>query len=209
MAAFTPAVVNSPVLASARQESGYALDLVAKRLNVKPERLFAWERGESKTTVRQAQGIAKLYHRPFGVFFLPQPPVLPPLAAEYRSLPGVRPGVESPEFHLTLRLMSQRCEMALELSEELDVPVAEFSITAHLSDTPTVVGVRLREALGIPVRGQIGWTSEWQARHLWRESVESAGVLVFQVFQGECRPGVGCEFGIALVGLEAIWEGMT
>jgi len=51
----------------------------------------------------------------------------PPLAAEYRRLPGVRPGVESPEFRLALRVMSQRREVALELSEELSVDVEEFN----------------------------------------------------------------------------------
>jgi Zn-dependent peptidase ImmA (M78 family)/transcriptional regulator with XRE-family HTH domain len=153
---------------------------VAKRLNVKLERLLAWERGDSKPTVRQAQDLAKFYHRPFGVFFLPEPPILPPLAAEYRRLPGVRPGVESPEFRLALRVMSQRREVALELSEELGARVEDFNFTAHLSESTAAVGARLREALGITVDEQLGWTSDWQAWHRWREAVETAGVLVFQ-----------------------------
>src|SRR5579862_7232876 len=98
MPATLTALVNPPLLVWARKESGYAVEPVANRLNVKPERLLAWEQGESKPTVRQAQALAKFYHRPFGTFFLPQPPSLPPLAAEYRRLPGVRPGVESPEL---------------------------------------------------------------------------------------------------------------
>lgn len=81
---------------------------VAKWLAVKPERIEQWERGDRKPTVRQAQKLAKVYHRPLGVFFLPQPPSLPPLAAEYRRLPGVRPGIESPELRYAIRLMSLR-----------------------------------------------------------------------------------------------------
>jgi Zn-dependent peptidase ImmA (M78 family)/DNA-binding XRE family transcriptional regulator len=176
----TPALVNPTVLTWAREESGYPPEPVAKRLNVKPERLLAWERGDSKPTVRQAQNLAKLYRRPFGVFFLPQPPALPPLAAEYRRLPGVRPGVESPEFRLALRVMSQRREVALELSEELGVDVGDFNFTAHLSESTTAVGARLREALGITADEQLGWTSDWQAWRRWREAVEAVGVLVFQ-----------------------------
>src|SRR5512139_628699 len=135
----TQAFVNPTVLTWARQESGYLPEPVAKRLNVKLERLLAWERGDLKPTVRQAQDLAKFYHRPFGVFFLPEPPTLPPLAAEYRRLPGVRPGVESPEFRLALRVMSQRREVALELSEELDVGVEDFNFTAHLSENTAAV----------------------------------------------------------------------
>ena len=176
----TPALVNPTVLTWARQESGYPPEPVARRLNVKLERLLAWERGELKPTVRQAQDLAKFYRRPFGVFFLPQPPALPPLAAEYRRLPGVRPGVESPEFRLALRVMSQRREVALELSEELGVRVEDFGFTAHLSETTAAVGARLREALGITADEQLGWTSDWQAWRRWREAVETAGVLVFQ-----------------------------
>ncbi len=176
----TPALVNPTVLSWARQESGYPPEPVAKRLNVKLERLLAWERGESKPTVRQAQDLAKFYRRPFGVFFLPQPPALPPLAAEYRHLPGVRPGDESPEFRLALRVMSQRREVALELNEELGAPVEEFRITAHLSESTAAVGARLREALGITADEQFAWTSDWQAWRRWREAVETASVMVFQ-----------------------------
>jgi len=176
----TPALVNPTLLTWARQESGYPPEPVAKRLNVKPERLLAWERGDLKPTVRQAQDLAKFYRRPFGVFFLPQPPALPPLAAEYRRLPGVRPGVESPEFRLALRVMSQRREVALELNEELGVGVEDFKFTAHLSESTSTVGGRLRIALGVTADEQLGWTSDWQAWRRWREAVETAGVLVFQ-----------------------------
>lgn len=176
----TTALVNPTVLTWARQESGYPLEPVAKRLSVKPERLLAWERGDLKPTVRQAKNLAKVYHRPFGVFFLPEPPALLPLAAEYRRLPGVRPGVESPEFRLALRVMLQRREVALELSEELGVGVEGFNFAAHLSESTVAVGARLREALGITADEQLGWTSDWQAWRRWREAVETAGVLVFQ-----------------------------
>ena len=176
----TAALVNPVVLTWTREESGYPPEPVAKRLNVKLERLLAWERGELKPTVRQAQDLAKFYRRPFGVFFLPEPPALPPLAAEYRRLPGVRPGIESPEFRLALRVMSQRREVALELREELGLPVEEFQFAAHLSEGTAAVGTRLRKFLGITSEEQLSWTSDWQAWRRWREAIETAGVLVFQ-----------------------------
>ena len=176
----TAALVNPVVLTWAREESGYPPVPVAKRLNVKPERLLAWERGELKPTVRQTQDLAKFYHRPFGVFFLPEPPALPPLAAEYRRLPGVRPGIESPEFRLALRVMSQRREVALELREELGLPAEEFQFSAHLSESTEAVGTRLRKFLGVTSDDQLSWTSDWQAWRRWREAIETASVLVFQ-----------------------------
>ena len=180
MAASNPALVNHRLLSWAREQSGFAPEPVAKRLNVKLERLLAWERGEIKPSVRQAQELAKFYHRPFGLFFLPQPPILPPLAAEYRRLAGITPGVESPELRLALRVMSYRREVALELLEEMGESIPEFATAAHLAEGPVQVGRRLRELLGISVQEQFGWRDEWQAWRRWREAVETAGVLVFQ-----------------------------
>jgi Zn-dependent peptidase ImmA (M78 family) len=130
--------------------------------------------------VRQAQVLAKLYRRALSVFFLPQPPSLPPLAAEYRRLPGVQPGAESPELRLAIRMMSYRREAAIGLSEELGYPLREFTLTAHLNEPPQTVGARLRAALGVTPREQQGWHNEWQAWRGWREAVENLGVLVFQ-----------------------------
>jgi Predicted Zn peptidase len=180
MAISTPALVNPTLLAWAREQSGYAPEPVAKRLSVKVERFLAWERGDRKPTVRQVEALAKVYHRPFGLFFLPQPPEFPPLAAEYRRLPGVTPGVESPELRLAIRTMSYRRETATELSEELGVSLPSFQLTAHPSEDPNVVGARFRAALGVSVEEQLSWKNEWQASSRWRDAAESVGALVFQ-----------------------------
>ena len=192
MAASIPALVNPPLLVWAREESGFALEPIAKRLNVKPERLLAWERGEAKPSVRQTQALARFYHRPFGLFFLPQPPALPPLAAEYRRLPGVRPGVESPELRLALRVMSERRELSLELSEELGQAVTEFRTPVHLSEGAQEVGRRLRSLLGVSTPEQLGWRDEWQAWRRWRQAVERSGSWYFSSLRSRWIRHAGC-----------------
>lgn len=156
------------------------MDRVARRLQVKEERVAAWEKGERQPTLRQLEQLARFLHRPFSVFFLPLPPQLPPLAADYRRLPGVEPGHESPELRLALRQMLTRRENALNLMEELGEPVREFSLNAHLRETAIVVGQRLRSAIGVDVATQIGWANEWQAWNAWRAAAEQIGILVFQ-----------------------------
>lgn len=180
MATSVEALVNPPLLVWAREESGYARKSVANRLKVKLERLLAWERGDLKPTVRQVQQLAKIYQRPFGVFFLPQPPSLPPMAAEYRRLPGVETGAESPELRLALRVMSQRRQVALDLLEELGNPISKFQTPAHLLEAPETVGNRLRSLLEVTNQEQLEWKDEWEAWRRWREAVESVGILVFQ-----------------------------
>jgi Zn-dependent peptidase ImmA (M78 family)/transcriptional regulator with XRE-family HTH domain len=172
--------VNPSLLAWAREESGYELDQIAKRLQVKVERFMAWEKGERQPTMRQVETLAHLLHRPLSVFFLPRPPQLPPLAAEYRRLPDVEPGHESPELRLALRQMLIRRENSLNLMGELGEPIPEFNLRANLRESPMAVGTRLREATGVTTAAQFNWTNEWEAWRAWRSAVDHLGVLVFQ-----------------------------
>jgi Zn-dependent peptidase ImmA (M78 family)/DNA-binding XRE family transcriptional regulator len=201
-----PALVNPPLLVWAREQSGYDPEPVAKRLKVKKERLLAWERGEDRPTLRQAQALAKMYHRPFGVFFLPQPPALPPLASEYRHLPGVRPGIESPELRLAIRIMSLRRDAAIDLSGQLGVPIPPFPLEGHLSEGADSLGGRVRTALGVSIEEQLKWDNDWQALRRWRTAVESAGSLVFQfpkVGLGEARGLSLLEFPLPAIGVNS------
>ncbi|MFU8848375.1 MAG: ImmA/IrrE family metallo-endopeptidase [Opitutales bacterium] len=180
MTTLAPVEPNPAVLLWARKESGYDVERVAKRLAVKPERIEAWEQGERVPTPCQLQNLARMYHRPLGIFFRAQPPTLAPLAAEYRRLPGVTPGEESPELRLALRQMSNRRETMIELLEELGECLPDFDLQAHFSEGPENVAGRLRAALGIDMETQAAWGSGWQAWAHWRRAVEELGVLVFQ-----------------------------
>lgn len=172
--------INPELLSWARQESGFELFRVAKRLNVKPEKVEAWEAGQRQPTMRQIEELARFFHRPLSIFFLSRPPQLQPLAAEYRRLPDVRPGHESPELRLALRQMLTRRENTLNLMGELGEALPTFSLSAHLSEPPAEVGARLRMALNLSVDEQRAWLNEWRAWSTWRSSVENLGILVFQ-----------------------------
>ena len=172
--------MNPSLLAWAREESGYDVDRIAKRLQVKEERVAAWEKGELQPTIRQIEALARFFHRPLSVFFMPRPPQIPPLAAEYRRLPDVEAGHESPELRLALRQMLTRRENALNLMGELGEKTPEFSLRAHLRESPAEVGSRLRQATGVTVAMQLGWANEWEAWRVWRATAEQLGVFVFQ-----------------------------
>ena len=180
MPSVLPVPVTPAVLAWARQESGYPVDRVAQRLQVKAERVAAWEQGARPPTMRQVQELARFYHRPLSVLLLASPPQLSPLAAEYRRLPGVVPGRETPELRQALRQMISRRENMLNLLGELSEQVPEFRLQARLDEKPEAVGRRLREALKVEVATQFDWPNEWRAWHAWRASVEGLGALVFQ-----------------------------
>ena len=172
--------VTPSLLTWAREESGYDPARVAKRLNVKEERLLAWESGERQPTLKQVENLARVLHRPLSLFFMPQPPQLPPLAAEHRRLPGVEPGHETPELRLAIRQMVTRRENTLNLMGELGDPIVEFTLSAHLRESPVDVGQRLRAATGVDVATQLAWPDEYRTWAAWRAAIERLGVLVFQ-----------------------------
>jgi Zn-dependent peptidase ImmA (M78 family) len=176
----TPVAPNPSVLIWARQESGFEVDVVAKRLGVNPERLNEWETGDKVPTMRQLEHLAKFYHRPLGLFFRTKPPVIPPLATEYRRLNGLVPGHESPELRLAIRKMSNRRQLMIDLLDELGEEAASFDLKAHLNESPANVAERLRKALRVSLETQFKWASEWEAWASWRDAAEKLGVLVFQ-----------------------------
>jgi Zn-dependent peptidase ImmA (M78 family)/transcriptional regulator with XRE-family HTH domain len=175
-----PLPINPSVLVWAREESGYPVDRVAQRLHVKTERLVEWEEGVRQPTMKQAENLARIYHRPLTLFFRSKPPVIPALSTEYRRLSGVVPGQESPELRLALRKMSTRREIMLQLLVELGESTPAFDLIAHLSEAPATVASRLRSTLGVTPDAQRSWTSEWQAWTAWRTAAEEANILVFQ-----------------------------
>lgn len=180
MTVATDPAPNPAIIAWARQESGHDLERIAKRLNVPPTKVLAWEQGERGPTLRQLEKLAAFLRRPLSLFFQDAPPELPPLAAEYRRLAGVHPGEESPELRLALRQMIARRERALELHEELATTPAPLPLRAHATEAQATVAARLRSAIGITADEQRAWRDGWQAWRHWRSAVEDLGVLVFQ-----------------------------
>jgi Zn-dependent peptidase ImmA (M78 family) len=129
--------------------------------------------------MRQVKLLAGFLQRPLSLFFLPEPPKVVPLAAEYRRLAGVVPGQESAELRMAIRQMLFRRENALNLMEELGEEITEFRLSARLNEDQAEVGTRLRKTAGITIEQQEGWSDAWQAWREWRSALESLGVLVF------------------------------
>jgi len=176
-------MVNPPLLVWAREEAGYSLAAAAERAGqgFTLAKLQAWESGDAQPTLNQAQRLARIYERPLSVFSLPAPPQLPPLATEYRRLPGVQPGAELPELRLGIRRLVHRRRLALHLYAELGDDPPEFHLRAHLRESVEAVGQRLRAALAVSLSEQFGWVSEFAAFRQWRTAVERLGVLVCQM----------------------------
>lgn len=201
-------MVNPPLLVWAREDAGFSLEAAAERAgkNFPVEKLRAWESGRAQPTLNQAERLAKIYERPLSIFSLPVPPQLPPLASEYRRLPGVRPGAEAPELRLAVRRLVHRRRLALHLFAELGDAPPDFSLRARMSEDVEAVGERLREALAVPLSEQFAWASEFVAYRVWRVAVEKLGVLVCQMVGkgiGEVRGTSIVHFPLPVTGISS------
>jgi Zn-dependent peptidase ImmA (M78 family)/DNA-binding XRE family transcriptional regulator len=199
-------MVNPLLLVWAREEAGFTREEVAQRAKRSVEALRAWEEGEAQPTLHQAEALAKLYNLPFSIFSLPTPPQLPPLAAEYRRLPGIRAGAESPELRAAIRQLVQRRRIALHLYAELGDEPIDFPLRAHLREDPQTVGQAIRAALGIPITAQLNWESEFVAYRTWRQAVERLAILICQFpgkNLGEVRGTSILRFPLPVIGISS------
>lgn len=180
MSISVPAMVTPSLLIWAREEAGFALEVVAEKTKIPLNKLWDWEEGKKQPSIRQAEKLAKLYDRTLSVLSLPQPPELPPLATEYRHLPGINPGDEPPALRRFVRRLVQQRRIAIHLFEELSDEPLDFSFSLKIEDDSEKAGDQLRDALRVSIEQQMTWTSEFEAFRAWRTAVEKLGVLVCQ-----------------------------
>jgi len=181
------AKVNGSVLAWARDSAGYDLDTAANRIKVKPSALQAWERDEGAPTLAQLRKLAEAYKRPLAVLYLEKPPRdfqakslqdfrRPAVAGESQKL--------STNLTLEIRTASQRRVLAVELFDELEHAVPQFGFRCTVDEDPEVVGLALREHLGMEGPPSQEWYSDNTGRiafNSWRRAIESRAALVFQM----------------------------
>lgn len=181
MARSVKADVTPSVLSWGRERSGLKVEEAARKINVKPEKVIAWESGEDKPTIKQLRTIARVYRRPVSFFYLSEPPRdFQPMIQDYRRLPGRVAGIRSPELTYQIRRAQERREIALELHDSAFEQVPRFELRATQDEDPEDVGRRIRESLGVRFEEQTTWREVYDPFNNWRAAIERAGALVFQ-----------------------------
>jgi len=172
--------INPKILVWARESASMTIEQAAKKAGVGPARLEAFEAGTDAPTVKQLFKLSVVYQRPFGVFFLPEPPKdFDTRLKDFRRVAGAESRPSS-ELQLQIRRAIVRRLTALDLYREIegsDPP--RFPVRARLDEEPETVAARLRSHLNGSV-DQESWTSPHEALRRWRAAVENAFVLVFQ-----------------------------
>ena len=175
------ATPNPDVLKWARENAGYAVPDVARRLRTSEDRVRAWEkRGQRRPTLGQLRKVAAMYRRPLALFYLPEPPRSFQPMHDFRRLPGAVP-TESPALRLEIRRAWERRDIARELLAHLDEEPPELPVTVTPDHDAEDVATRVREWLGVSSDQQRVWgAAAYTALNEWRATLEAHGVLALQ-----------------------------
>jgi Zn-dependent peptidase ImmA (M78 family)/DNA-binding XRE family transcriptional regulator len=176
------AIVEKRVLIWARESMGLSIQEVAKKLKTSEDTLNKCESGQKKPTLVQIEKLAKIYKRPLGVFFLPEPPKEQPLPKDFRTIPKEWRKPFSPKTLLAIRRARRLQSLALELTKNLNLKSISEIGRVNLSGDPEVIASKIRIKLNIRIKTQLfKWKDETEALNEWTKAIEKLGVLVFQM----------------------------
>lgn len=174
------AIVKPALLRWARETTGMNVDDAAPKIGVKPDRLRDWEEGRLRPSVPQLRNAARVYKRPFAVFFLSEPPPQPEPPHDFRRFPDEEVPATSPALAFAMRRARRRHTVALELFDELEIAPRQLALHASIEDDPERVAARIRDWLGVSLEEQMRWRTEHAALNGWIAACEAHDILVFQ-----------------------------
>lgn len=195
MARSIPAQVKPELLKWARESARLDFARYADALPFEPDVIRAWETGQGAPTISQLRELGKAYKRPIAVFFLAAPPADFDAQREFRRLPGLQPGTESPALIFAIRQAAYHRAAAIDLAQLTGAEMPELDAAFHPDLEVEEAGARVRSLLQISWSQQLAWASPHAALSAWRAAIESYSVLIFQAggvtldeMRGTCIP---------------------
>ena len=183
MAKSVKALITPEVLKWAREKYiNLEIDYAAKKINVAPERLEAWENGEEQPTIPQLKRIAKLYRIHISIFYLPVPPTSFQRPADYRVLPKRLATDEEQIYRLNANIVEafKRRETLIELYELLEEPLPEITLNVDRHRGRKRAAKKITEFLGFSREQLEEANNPHAALKFWKRAVEAKGILVCQ-----------------------------
>jgi Zn-dependent peptidase ImmA (M78 family)/DNA-binding XRE family transcriptional regulator len=153
--------------------------VAAKKIDIKTEKLQAFETGKAKPTLNQLLKIGRVFRKPTAFFYLIDLPEKPKHLQDYRRLPEIS---APPGYALldAVVLAKERRLDAIELISILGREMPAFDLTSAFTVQPSHLAEKIRRVLGISMHQQQSWREAYAALRSWITAAESAGILVFQ-----------------------------
>ena len=163
-----------------RRNAGLSVSDAAKKAGTSVAIVRRWEDGTVQPTVRQLRLLANATKRPLAIFYLAEPPRGFTALRDFRRLPGISVGTQTPALRLAVRLACERRQLALDLATDMNELPPALPIQASVEERVGDVARRIRGLLGISIQEQKSWKDSYAALNGWRHAAQQRGVLVFQ-----------------------------
>lgn len=163
----------------ARERAGLSVEDLARKVNVKPERVTAWEQS-GEITVSQAQKVADATYVPFGYLFLSEPPVEELPIQDFRTVGSTRLRKPSPELMDTLNEALRRQDWYRDYLINAGDDPLPFVGSLTVNDDAVKAAESIRQVVdwGANIRSE---STNWEnALARQKDAVEKAGILVMQ-----------------------------
>ena len=171
---------NPEILKWARENAGFTIEEIAKKMNKDVDKFSLWENGKDVPTFKQLTSLSNIYKYPSAFFFDDVVPKSDPLPVDYRIMPN-KPLENFPEIKFEVESANEKREIALELSNKLGLSIPNFDFHCSIDDDPEEVAYNLRDYLEIPIEKQFSWKKdEYASLNNWKSILEQKGVIVFQ-----------------------------
>lgn len=165
------AYITPDVLKWARESARISEETAASKVSVPINRLQEWEAGTDQPTIRQAQYLAKVYKRPFSLFFLPKiPRDFQPLQ-DFRKA-GAKPLSTAPVF--IIREIQQKQAWISDVKREDGEKKLQFVGKYSIGDSPLTVAKDMLSTLNL---NPPNYETSSPIRE-WIEAAESNGIFV-------------------------------
>ena len=171
---------NPEILVKARENSGYNVDEVAKKLDKDTKILLSWEVGKDVPTFKQLSKLSKIYNFPSAFFFADEVPNEVPIPTDFRTMPN-RTIENFPEIKREIKNANEKREIAIELIQRLNAELPEFTLECSINDDPSEVASMIRKYLDVTIEEQLKWKKDkYTALNKWKNILENKGILIFQ-----------------------------
>lgn len=174
------AFVSPALLRWARERRRFTVSEAAEKLSVKLETFNAWENGEARPTLRQAQDLAQRLRVPLGLLFLSSPPTERFPLPDLRTVGDAPPSAPSPDLYDLLNDVLSKQQWYREYQEDEGAEPLPFVGRYTSNDDVNIIADDIRRTIGIDtvMRASIKNSEEFLREFIRRS--ETVGILVLR-----------------------------
>ena len=169
--------VNGNIIRWAREFYNMSEEEAARSIGVSGEKYSAWESGAEFPTYAKLKKISDVFRKPSAVFFFSEPPDIPPIKGDLRTLPDTV--VDGFSKNVMVQLEKAKAYQ-LNLLELYETSNCIFTNRTIIPTETKQLCNYLRNIMGFPINAQKGRKNTKVVFEIYREKLYELGIYVFK-----------------------------